>query len=120
MHDEILRLAMEIDQFAQDYDPYGYGDAIDDSEQALQELAEDITNGNVTYLIEYHQDILEEFSPAELEPGDYERVQEIIKKLEKFVPDVAKQNSIDALMQDAKQRKQEKPDRTADVKGYER
>ena len=120
MHDEILRLAMEIDQFAQDYDPYEYGDAIDDSQQALQELAEDIASGNVTYLIDYYQDILQEFSPEELAPGDYERVQEILKKLEKFVPDVARQKSIDTLMQDAKQRTSEKPDRSNDVKRQER
>lgn len=120
MSDEILQLAIEIDKFNQEYDPYEYGDAVEDSEQALQELVEDIANGNVTYLIDYHQEILDEFSPEELAPGDYERVEAIIKKLEKFMPEVTKQNFVDVLLQDAAQRKPENAVKANDTKGYDR
>lgn len=120
MHDEILCLAMEIDTFVQDYDPYGYGDAVEDSEMALQQLMEDITNGNVNYLLAYHKEILEEHTPDELEPGAYERVENIVRNLEKFAPAAKKEKSVNSMLQEADMRKQKSPIAVHDLKEHER
>ena len=47
--DPITQLATDIDQFSFDFDTYGYGDAVDDREQAIAQLVSSIQNKDVQY-----------------------------------------------------------------------
>lgn len=74
----VERLVTEYDEFAREYDPYGYGDAIDDMDLYYEELNQSIGNGDVEHLILWLQTIVDE------EDEYSERAQEIIDKLVKF------------------------------------
>lgn len=53
-------LANEIDDFSKRYDYYGYGDAIDDFDAYWEQLTTDIYNGDVQYLLDWLEPIVEE------------------------------------------------------------
>ena len=65
MDDNLLQenidiLANEIDDFSKRYDYYGYGDAIDDFDAYWEQLTTDIYNGDVQYLLDWLEPIVEE------------------------------------------------------------
>lgn len=53
-------LAHEIDAFSKEYDYYGYCDAIDDVDAYWEQLTTDISNGDVQYLLDWLEPIVEE------------------------------------------------------------
>jgi antirestriction protein ArdC len=53
-------LAVAIDEFSYDYDPYEYRNAIDDREQAVAELTADIEQGNIQHIKDWLLPIIEE------------------------------------------------------------
>ena len=48
MGDIIAQLAADLDTFEYDYDYYGYMDAVDDRQQALEDLKQDLLSGQYT------------------------------------------------------------------------
>lgn len=73
-------LAAAIDTFSFDYDTYGYWDSIDDREEAVKELTLHIANGNVGYMKEWLQSIVDE---DEI-PENIAQAQKFIAELERF------------------------------------
>ncbi len=47
------KIAMEIDQLANDYDPYEYKDQVEDREAHIQSIASDIRNGEAEYMEDF-------------------------------------------------------------------
>lgn len=74
----ICRLAIMIDNFMNEYDLYEYGDCIDDTEQFIQQLTESIVTGDVQYMIDWFQEIIEEHDEYEQD------AQSLIRELEKL------------------------------------
>ena len=60
VQEQIDVLANEIDDFSKRYDYYGYGDAIDDFDAYWEQLTTDIYNGDVQYLLDWLEPIVEE------------------------------------------------------------
>ena len=61
MDAEKLQLAIDMDGFMYDYDPYGYHDAVDDREQAIMELASNLlTESYFRGIINYLSEVAEE------------------------------------------------------------
>lgn len=58
--DAIAELAAQLDQLSFDYDPYEYRDRVDDREQAVAELTQDISAGNVQHLRDWLQSMISE------------------------------------------------------------
>ena len=79
--DPITQLATDIDQFSFDFDTYGYGDAVDDREQAIAQLVSSIQNKDVQYLRDWLQPIVEDAD------GEYSvQAQTLIERLNEFAP----------------------------------
>ena len=74
----VEELVTEYDEFAKEYDYYGYCDAVEDVDLYYEELNQSIGNGDVEYLIVWLQTIVDE------EDEYSERAQELIDKLVKF------------------------------------
>lgn len=58
--EQLQNLAVEIDAFVYDYDPYSYNDAIDDRESAVDNIRQDLTSGKVKGLKQWLQDVIDE------------------------------------------------------------
>lgn len=64
----IKELAVRIDKFTFDYDPYEYEDQVENRQESVADLAFDIRRKNVEYLIEWLESLLkskDEFDRAE-------------------------------------------------------
>lgn len=72
-------LAAAIDTFSFDYDTYGYRDSIDDREGAVKELTLHIASGNVGYMKEWLQSIVDE-----------DEIPENIAQAQKFITELAR------------------------------
>lgn len=53
-------LAVAIDEFSYNYDPYEYRDSVDDRGQAVAEMTADIEQGNIRYIKDWLLPIIEE------------------------------------------------------------
>ena len=73
-------LAAAIDTFSFDYDTYGYRDSVDDREEAVKELALHIASGDVGYMKEWLQSIVDE----EEIPENAAQAQKFITELARF------------------------------------
>ena len=60
LQEQIDVLANEIDDFSKRYDYYGYGDAIDDFDAYWKQLTTDIYSGDMQYLLDWLEPIVEE------------------------------------------------------------
>ena len=58
--EKIDALANEIDEFSKRYDYYGYCDAVEDFDVYWEQLTTDIYNGDVQYLLDWLEPIVEE------------------------------------------------------------
>ena len=72
-------LAAAIDTFSFDYDTYGYWDSVDDREEAVKELTLHIASGNVGYMKEWLQSIVDE-----------DEIPENIAQAQKFITELAR------------------------------
>lgn len=97
--DEIITLAEDVIALAKETDPYEYMDNYETEEDLFIDVVRDITNGDVYHLIDWYQEIV----VVEL-PGA-EKAQDIIDRLNNFTPHAAGRKSIDALIQNADERK---------------
>ena len=60
-NDELIRalnLAVDIDSFSEEYDPYEYGDRVDNRENEIERLLNDIINGNTQGIKNFLNDII--------------------------------------------------------------
>lgn len=80
--DEAAKLAAEIDRFSNDFDPYEYKDTVDNWEVQVQNIAEDIRNGNSTDYKKYLGDILSGSDNIE----DVRKAAELLIKLAEYKP----------------------------------
>lgn len=71
------KLAIAIDRFTREHDPYEYADQVEDSEENVQKIATDIENGNAGYLTDYLQDI----NPENAEDDEIKRAQALLRQL---------------------------------------
>ena len=55
----VTTLARDLDDFAFDYDFYGYQDAVDDRTEHIQELIDDLETGNVIGLLDYLDEVMQ-------------------------------------------------------------
>jgi antirestriction protein ArdC len=75
-------LAVAIDEFSYDYDPYGYRDAVDDREAALADLTANIERGDASYMKDWLLSIVnenDEYSP---------KAQQLLEQYERFTQNV--------------------------------
>lgn len=55
-----MRLAIAIDDFSYSYDAYYFADMVEDREAEVDKLARNILEGNVSYLIDFFDEIIRE------------------------------------------------------------
>lgn len=70
--------AIELDQFSEDYDTYGYRDAVDDKEENVQAISASVQQGDVTHLKNWLQGVIEDGEPAQ----DVKRAGELMRQLD--------------------------------------
>lgn len=58
MEFEVACLAHDVDRFLWKHDPHSYGDAVEDSEESVQRITEDLTNGTAECLQSWLQDVI--------------------------------------------------------------
>jgi len=110
-------LAVEIDQFAQDYDPHEYGDAVEDKEQNINTIYHALYNGDAGFIKEWLNGIIEEEEPVE----DVAKATELMKRMDDLVEkreknpmakveelEEANYNQIDGFLNNQKPKEQEK------------
>lgn len=88
---ELTALAVELDQFAHDFDQHAYDDAVEDRGAAVESLRQDLATGNVVGIKQYLQDVIDE-ADMNME-DDVLKAQVLIEKLEKIeaVMDIQKE-----------------------------
>ena len=59
------KLAGDIDDFLESYDPYGYGDAVENKEESITEINTCIMNGKTEHITKWLQDVIDEEEPEE-------------------------------------------------------
>ncbi len=81
--DPIEQLAIDIDQFSFDYDPYEYRDQVDDREEALKELTASLLGNDAEGVRQWLQTIVDEDEPGETT----EEAVSLLKRLDQLVPE---------------------------------
>jgi putative CHC2 zinc finger protein len=78
--DPTTGLAKDLDDFAFDYDFYGYQDVVDDRTEHIESLKKDLETGNVEGLTDYLKEVIEE--------GDYmvPEATTLLERIEAIVP----------------------------------
>lgn len=59
----IDELAQRLDQFAYDFDPYGYMDSMDDREAGFEQVKADLQQGDIEGIQSFLQEAIEEMEP---------------------------------------------------------
>lgn len=80
--DEAAKPAAEIDRFSSDFDPYEYKDTVDNWELQVQNIADDIRNGNSADCKKYLGTVIEESDNIE----DVRKAAELFVKLAEYKP----------------------------------
>ena len=108
--DEATMLAVEIDQFCYDYDTYEYRDSVDDREEQVKNIEGDIASGEIEYLQDFLQEVIEEGQVEE----DVQRAKELLQKLSEYKPlakveelEEANYNMIDNVLNNEKPKKEQ-------------
>lgn len=69
--EQLQSLAVEIDTFVYDFDPYSYNDAVGDRETAIDNIRQDLTSGKVGGLKQWLQDVIDESGTDNLDITDH-------------------------------------------------
>ena len=80
--DEAAKLAAEIDRFSSDFDPYEYKDTVENWELQVQNIADDIRNGNAADYKKYLGTVIEESDNIEA----VRKAAELLVKLAEYKP----------------------------------
>ena len=77
----IDELAQRLDQFAYDYDFYGYMDSVEDRQSGFEQVKEDLLNGDTEGIRSFLQEAIDE-----LEPDDemLDEASSLLKELEAY------------------------------------
>ncbi len=78
-----IELAHQIDEFARDFDLYGYDDAVEDREANINQLKESIDTGDAGYIKEFLQGIIDEEDGS---TEDQRKAKELLQKLSEYKP----------------------------------
>ena len=81
--DPIEQLAVEIDQFYSDYDPYEYKDRVDDREDALTELTAMLRSEAASDVRNWLQEFVDENESGEA----FDKATELLERLNQLVPE---------------------------------
>ncbi len=79
--DPVSQLAVDLDQFSFDYDPYEYNDQVENREQAVQDIITAIQNKDVQHLRDWLQPIA-----SDLDDGNSATAQSLLDRLNTLVP----------------------------------
>ena len=71
-------LAANLDQFAYEYDTYGYNDEVEDRESTVIDISRELSAGETSGYKEWLQSVIEEGEPAE----DVLQAQDLLKRIE--------------------------------------
>ncbi len=82
-HDPIEQLAVDIDQFYSDYDPYEYKDRVDDREDALTELTAMLRSEAASDVRNWLQEFADENESGEA----FDKATELLERLNQLVPE---------------------------------
>lgn len=80
--DEAAKLAAEIDRFSSDFDPYEYKDTVENWELQVQNITDDIRNGNAADYKKYLGTVIEESDNIEA----VRKAAELLVKLAEYKP----------------------------------
>lgn len=78
---ESIELAVYVDNYMYDYDPYNYNDNIENREFAVDKLAKELREEKVDYVISYLNGIISE---EEGSTEDIQQAKDVLEKIEKF------------------------------------
>lgn len=78
-----MDLATQVDQFAHDYDTYGYNDAVDDRLANVESLAADIESGNTGYITDMLKGVADD---VDSDITDVHAAQDLLQKLDDYKP----------------------------------
>lgn len=92
----IDELALRLDQFAYDFDPYGYMDSIEDRQTGYDQIKEDLLNSDIKGIQSYLQEAVEE-----MEPDDemQEEASSLLKELESYDHAACRESVLGSLRQ---------------------
>ena len=107
--DPIEELARDLDDFAFDYDFYGYQDAIDDRAQHIEMLISQLQSGNVEDLKDFLKEVIEE--------GTYmvPEASALLGRVEEIKPPTKEKESIMESLKQAKKEAQEQLIKPKDI-----
>ena len=93
MERQAEELARELDAFANELDPYGYMDAVDDPEGHIQSLKESLMIGDITAI----RPVMEYLREAAEDSDEYRsRAESLMDRLDRF-PDAKRTSVLDRL-----------------------
>ena len=93
MERQAEELARELDAFANELDPYGYMDAVDDPEGHIRSLKDSLMSGDTATI----RQVREYLREAAEESDEYrDRAEELLERLERF-PDGKRASVLDRL-----------------------
>lgn len=111
------QLAVDIDHFSKEYDPYGYRDAVHNREENISSIYRDLQEGETEHIREWMQSVIDEEEPAE----DVKRAKALMKRMYDLVErrernpltkveelEESNYNQIDGILNNTKQKE---PDR---------
>lgn len=116
------QLAVDIDRFSREYDPYGYRDAVKNREENISSIYRDLQKGENEHIREWMQSVIDEEEPAE----DVKKVNDLLRRMDDLVErrernpitkveelEEANYNQIDGILNNTRQKepnRQEKKD----------
>lgn len=116
------QLAVDIDRFSREYDPYGYRDAVINREENISSIYRDLQKGENEHIREWIQSVIDEEEPAE----DVKRAKDLLRRMDDLVErrernpltkveelEEANYNQIDGILNNTRQKepsRQEKKD----------
>lgn len=89
-------LAQRLDQFAYDFDPYGYMDVVDDREAGFEQIKADLLQGDAKGIQSFLQEALED-----MEPDDelFEEASSLLDELESYESTDRRASVLDSIRQ---------------------
>ncbi|MCF2681988.1 DUF3849 domain-containing protein [Faecalicatena contorta] len=116
------QLAVDIDRFSREYDPYGYRDAVKNREENISSIYRDLQKGENEHIREWMQSVIDEEEPAE----DVKKAKDLLRRMDDLVErrernpltkveelEEANYNQIDGILNNTRQKepaRQEKKD----------
>ena len=78
-----MALAIKIDEFMHDFDPYAYADQVTDREAQVKTISDDLEKGEAGYMVSYFKELI---SNEDGLMEDRQKAQQFIKEIEEYKP----------------------------------